>query len=66
MSRTYELIAESLGEIISDLEETGGKNLKREKMELEAENNVRAKKIVRLERIIHGTKRAGARKWITS
>lgn len=31
MSTTYELITESLNEIISDLEETGGENLKREK-----------------------------------
>lgn len=30
MSKAYEMIAESLNEIIQDLEETGGKNLKRE------------------------------------
>ena len=30
MSKTYDLIAASLNEIIKDLEETGGKNLKRE------------------------------------
>lgn len=30
MSKAYDMIRESLNEIISDLEETGGKNLKRE------------------------------------
>lgn len=30
MSKAYEMISESLNEIIRDLEETGGKNLKRE------------------------------------
>ncbi len=30
MSKTYEMIAESLNEIIQDLEKTGGKNLKRD------------------------------------
>ena len=30
MSKAYEMISESLNEIIQDLEETGGKNLNRE------------------------------------
>ncbi len=34
MSKAYEMIAGSLNEIINDLEETGGKNLSREKMSL--------------------------------
>jgi len=35
MSKTYELISESLNEIINDLEENDGKNLKREKISIE-------------------------------
>lgn len=47
MSKAYEMIAESLNEIISDLEETGGENLKREKMELKAEEKIPDKKFQR-------------------
>ena len=35
MSKAYELIMDSLNEIITDLEETGGKNLKRETLSVE-------------------------------
>lgn len=34
MSKAYEMISESLNEIIKDLEETDGKNLKRETLSL--------------------------------
>ena len=35
MSKAYDLISESLNEIINDLEENDGKNLKRETLSLE-------------------------------
>ncbi len=35
MSKTYEMISESLNEIIQDLEENDGKNLKRETISIE-------------------------------
>lgn len=38
MSKAYDLIAESLNEIITDLEENDGKNLKRETVSLKIEN----------------------------
>lgn len=38
MSKAYEMIAESLNEIITDLEENDGKNLKRETASLKVEN----------------------------
>lgn len=37
MSKAYEMISESLNEIIEDLEKTDGKNLKREVLSLEVE-----------------------------
>ena len=38
MSKAYDLIAESLNEIITDLEENDGKNLKRETVSLKIES----------------------------
>ena len=38
MSKAYDLIAESLNEIITDLEENAGKNLKHETILLKIEN----------------------------
>ena len=38
MSKAYDLITESLNEIITDLEEKEGKNLKREIVSLKIEN----------------------------
>ena len=38
MSKSYDLIAESLNDIITDLEENDGKNLKRETVSLKLEN----------------------------
>ena len=38
MSKAYDLISESLNEIITDLEENDGKNLKRETVSLKLEN----------------------------
>ena len=38
MSKAYEMISESLNEIIEDLEKNGGTNLKREILTLEVEN----------------------------
>ena len=35
MSKAFEMISESLNEIIQDLEENGGKNLKREILSVE-------------------------------
>ena len=46
MSKAYEMISESLNEIIKDLEENDGKNLKRESLSIEiSNNNVPAEKI---------------------
>ena len=46
MSKAYEMISESLNEIIKDLEETNGKNLKRESLSVEiSDNKVSAEKI---------------------
>ena len=39
MSKAYDLIAESLNEIITDLEKNDGKNLKRESRSLKIETN---------------------------
>ena len=39
MSKAYDLIAESLNEMITDLEKNDGKNLKRESRSLKIENN---------------------------
>ena len=39
MSKAYELISESLNEIIRDLEETDGKNLRRETLFLETSSD---------------------------
>ena len=36
MSKAYEMISESLNEIITDLKETGGKNLKRENLSIKS------------------------------
>lgn len=36
MSKAYEMISESLNEIITDLKETGGKNLKRENLSVKS------------------------------
>ncbi len=38
MSKAYEMISESLNEIIEDLEKNDGKNLNRETLSLEVEN----------------------------
>ena len=38
MSKAYEMISESLNEIIDDLEKNGGKNLNRETLTIDAEN----------------------------
>ncbi|MBR0061147.1 MAG: hypothetical protein IJP68_06665 [Selenomonadaceae bacterium] len=46
MSKAYEMISESLNEIIKDLEETDGKNLKRESLSIEiSDDAVSAEKI---------------------
>ena len=46
MSKAYEMISESLNEIIKDLEENDGKNLKRESLSVEiSDNKVSAEKI---------------------
>ena len=44
MSKAFELISESLNELIQDFEETGGKNLKRETLTLEVEKNLSEQK----------------------
>ena len=46
MSKAYDLIAESLNEIITDLEENDGKNLKRETVSLKVEDKNTARKII--------------------
>ena len=47
MSKAYEMISESLNEIIKDLEENDGKNLKREMMSIKNDKmNKLSKKIV--------------------
>lgn len=38
MSKAFEMISESLNEVIQDLEKTGGKNLKRDILEIEVED----------------------------
>ena len=43
MSKAFELISESLNEIIEDLEKTDGKNLKREILTLKEEKNLMSK-----------------------
>ena len=39
MSKTYEMLAESLNELITEYETNGGVNLTKEKIELAAEEN---------------------------
>ncbi len=39
MSKAFEMISESLNEIIQDLKQTGGKNLERETLTLENEKS---------------------------
>lgn len=44
MSKAYDLISESLNEIITDLEENDGKNLRRETVSLKIEDKITARK----------------------
>ena len=48
MSKAYEMISESLNEIIKDLGETDGKNLKRESLSVKiADDKISAEKILK-------------------
>lgn len=47
MSKTYELLVESLTEIIEDMEKTGGKNLTRRVVEKPTPKEINAEKINR-------------------
>ena len=45
MSKAFEMISDSLSEIIEDLEKNDGKNLKREVLTLKEEKNFDAEKL---------------------
>lgn len=46
MSRTYDLLSESLREIIDDIKKTGGKNLKRRVVEKPTSKEYKVEKII--------------------
>ncbi len=48
MSKAFEMISDSLNEIIDDLEKTGGKNLNREILETEEKQKVDVEKFFSL------------------
>ncbi len=53
MSTAYEMISESLNEIIKDLEENNGKNLKRETLsaEIQKKKTIPIKKVIKQDSI---------------
>ena len=59
MSKAFELISDSLNEIIEDFEKNDGKNLKRETLTLE-KKKIDAKKVYRSTKDFHAVFTGGA------